>query len=148
MATLPEGKTQKVAEKFGDRLTWDVKRPNRIYVTVDPDLALDVCRYIFRDLYGRFAIITGIHTPEGFELLYHFEFPEEKRIITVKTLIRDRENPRIQSLTPDIPGAGFIEREIRELLGIEFVGHPEPEHLLLVDDWPEGKYPLRRDYHG
>ncbi len=35
-----------------------------------------------------------------------------------------------------------------ELLGIRFRNHPDLRHLLLGDDWPEGKYPLRRDYQG
>ena len=36
--------------------------------------------------------------------------------------------------------------DIPELLGIEFIGHPDPRRLLLSDEWPEGVYPLRRDY--
>jgi NADH:ubiquinone oxidoreductase subunit C len=42
--------------------------------------------------------------------------------------------------------AEWIEREMWELLGIRFRNHPDLRHLLLSDDWPEGKYPLRRDY--
>ena len=42
--------------------------------------------------------------------------------------------------------AEWIEREMWELLGISFRDHPDLRHLVLQDDWPEGKYPLRRDY--
>jgi Ni,Fe-hydrogenase III component G len=45
-------------------------------------------------------------------------------------------------------GANYIEREIRDLFGIEFPGHPEPKRLILPDGWPEGKHPLRSDYKG
>ena len=40
----------------------------------------------------------------------------------------------------------WIEREISELLGIKFKNHPDMRRLLLSDEWPEGVYPLRRDY--
>jgi len=40
----------------------------------------------------------------------------------------------------------WIEREMRELLGITFEGHPDPRRLLLPDNWPDGVYPLRQDY--
>ncbi|MHC5035633.1 MAG: NADH-quinone oxidoreductase subunit C [Planctomycetota bacterium] len=38
-----------------------------------------------------------------------------------------------------------MEREMNDLLGIVFEGHPDPRRLILADDWPEGVYPLRRD---
>jgi len=41
--------------------------------------------------------------------------------------------------------AEWIEREIHEMFGVNFKGHPNLKHLLLKDDWPEGNYPLRRD---
>ncbi|MCK9615713.1 MAG: NADH-quinone oxidoreductase subunit C, partial [Candidatus Omnitrophica bacterium] len=40
----------------------------------------------------------------------------------------------------------WVEREIHELLGINFKGHPNLKHLLLDDDWPKDSYPLRKDY--
>jgi Ni,Fe-hydrogenase III large subunit len=55
------------------------------------------------------------------------------------------DDARIDSLTPMIPGAGWSEREFRDLVGIEPVGHPDPRRLALADDWPEGIHPLRRD---
>ena len=58
----------------------------------------------------------------------------------------DRDQPELASITPICPAAEWIEREMWELLGITFTDHPDLRHLLLEDDWPEGKYPLRRDY--
>jgi Ni,Fe-hydrogenase III component G len=52
----------------------------------------------------------------------------------------------IDSLANLFEGANWIEREMNELLGIEFRGHPDMRRLLLPDEWPEGVYPLRRDY--
>ena len=55
-----------------------------------------------------------------------------------------RENPAIASLTPIWPGAGYAEREVYDMFGIDFEGHPDLTRILMPDDW-EG-YPLRKDY--
>ncbi|MCX6358013.1 MAG: NADH-quinone oxidoreductase subunit C, partial [Candidatus Aureabacteria bacterium] len=49
------------------------------------------------------------------------------------------------SLAPVLKAAEWIEREIHEMLGVRFTGHPNLKRLLLADDMPEGRYPLRRD---
>ena len=54
----------------------------------------------------------------------------------------------LPALTPVVPAAEWIEREMKDLLGITFEGHPRPERLILSDDWPEGVYPLRKDTTG
>ena len=55
-----------------------------------------------------------------------------------------REDPTIASLTPLWPGAGFAEREVYDMFGIVFDGHPDLTRILMPDDW-EG-YPLRKDF--
>ncbi|MGD2100860.1 MAG: NADH-quinone oxidoreductase subunit C [Acidimicrobiia bacterium] len=55
-----------------------------------------------------------------------------------------REDPTITSLTPIWPGAGFAEREVYDMFGITFEGHPDLTRILMPDDW-EG-HPLRKDY--
>jgi len=55
-----------------------------------------------------------------------------------------RENPTVDSLTPLWPGAGFAEREVYDMFGIIFVGHPDLTRILMPEDW-DG-YPLRKDY--
>jgi NADH-quinone oxidoreductase subunit C len=61
----------------------------------------------------------------------------------VRIFVEDKDNPEVDSITPLFPGAEWIEREMWEMLGIKFKGHPNLKRLLLSDDWPEGKYPLR-----
>ena len=55
----------------------------------------------------------------------------------------EADDPRIASITPEYPGAGFPEREVYDLLGIVFDGHPDLTRILMPDDW-EG-HPLRKD---
>jgi len=77
--------------------------------------------------------------------LHHFSDDASGTVVTVKAFIRDRDKPEIDSITPLIPAAEWIEREMRDLLGITFRNHPNPQRLILEDDWPDGVYPLRKE---
>jgi Ni,Fe-hydrogenase III large subunit len=55
-------------------------------------------------------------------------------------------DPHVESITEVIPGADWAEREFRDAIGVHPSGHPDPRRLLLADDWPEGTYPLRKDF--
>jgi len=119
------------------------QNPRRIYIDIDAADLVDVAKHIFSDCRARFAIATGLQTSEGFEILYHFAFDADQVVVSVRVSI-EGDDPEVDSITPLIPGAGFIEREIHDLLGIKFRNHPNLERLILSDDWPEGVYPLRR----
>jgi len=62
---------------------------------------------------------------------------DEIRLILSLRVILDKSKLEIESLAPLLEGANWIEREIFEMLGIKFIGHPELKRLLLPDDWPE-----------
>ncbi len=84
------------------------------------------------------STITGQDTGTALELLYHFW---HGRGITLRVAL-PYDAPCLPSLTDDIPGAAFYEREIAEMLGVTFEGHPNPVPLLLPDTWDAG-HPLR-----
>jgi NADH:ubiquinone oxidoreductase subunit C len=91
--------------------------------------------------HSRFVDLTAVDRltrEERFELVYLFYSIEQKTWVRVKTRT-DRQAP---SLTPKIPGANWYEREVFDLFGIEFEGHPNLTRIMLPDDW-QG-YPLRR----
>ena len=72
-----------------------------------------------------------------------FSLDGEGNIVTLRAEI-PKENPAIDSITDVTNGSNFIEREIHDFFGIDFRGHPELKRLVLSDDWPKGKYPLRK----
>ncbi len=119
----------------------------RVYVGVDPGIVKDVSGFLFNNLGARLIVITALETRAGMELLYHFSFDRLGRIVTLRTVLSMPE-PRVDSITPLIDGAEYFEREIMDLFGVEFVGHPNPVRFLLGDDWPEGVYPYRKEHRG
>ena len=88
---------------------------------------------------------TGVDAEDCFEVLHHFANDETGCFVTVRAFIRDRENPSIDSISVFLPGAEWIEREMHDILGIDFKGHPNLKRLIVFDDWPEGVYPLRKE---
>lgn len=129
----------------GKIIDWQEKSSRRVYFTVKKEDIVEVVRFLFKDLKLRFSIASGIDTPEALELLYHFSNDKQGEFYSVRTFIADKKNPEIASIAPIFPGAEWAEREIWEMLGIKFTGHPNLKRLLLAEDWPEGKYPLRHD---
>jgi Ni,Fe-hydrogenase III component G len=136
----------KIKEALGEKIVDTVEKSvRRVYIEVRPEDVPQATTLVFKELGARFQIATGIDTPSDIEILYHWGFDGKDLIVTVKTRL-DRENPEIDSVASICTGTEWIEREMWELLGIKFRNHPDMRHLLLDDDWPEGKYPLRRDY--
>lgn len=134
-----------IKDKLGQYITeWHKHSPKRFYLTVNKKNIVEVARILFKSLGSRFITASGVDTPLGFEIVYHFSFDKKGEIFSVRTLIPDKKHPEIDSLVPIIRGAEWIEREIWEMLGINFKNHPNLKRLLLAEDWPEGKYPLRQ----
>jgi membrane-bound hydrogenase subunit alpha len=118
---------------------------NRIFLLCEAENSHTINKFLFEDVPLRFVIATGIDSEDCFEVLYHYSNDETGCFVTVKAFIRDRENPAIDSIATFIPAAEWIEREIHDILGIDFNNHPDMRRLILADNWPEGVYPLRKD---
>lgn len=136
-----------IKQKFADKiLKTEERSPLRVYIDIRPEHIRELAKGMFTEFDLRLITVTGIDTPSGIEILYHFSDDSSGQIISVRTLISDKKDPHIKSITPIITGAEWIEREIWELLGVHFDGHPNLKHLLLIDEWPEGEFPLRHDH--
>lgn len=81
--------------------------------------------------------------PERFEVVASLvSMSQLSRLRMITTA--PRQDPEVPSLTPIWPGVGFGEREVFDMYGIRFAGHPDLTRILMPDDW-EG-HPLRKDY--
>lgn len=133
-----------IQEGLGTRiLTWEEKNPRRVYFTVRKEDIVETVKFLFKVMGLRFSIATATDMPKAFEILYHFSCDKTGAFYSVRVFIEDKEHPEIDSITPIFCGAEWIEREMWEMLGINFKGHPNLKRLLLADDWPEGEFPLR-----
>jgi Ni,Fe-hydrogenase III component G len=118
--------------------------PRRIYLKVNPKDLLDTIRYL-RDTFNftHLATISGLDKGDNFEILYHFA--NEFTVLTVR-ILTPRLDPKIPSICEVIPGAILYERELLDMFGIIVENIPDPRSLLLPDGWPQGIYPLRKDW--
>ena len=137
------------------------------FVTVDPPRLVEVCTFLRDDARLKFEMlndVSGVDYLEtdpkkaakaGFEphleVVYHlssFTFPGRR--FTVKVVLprwkdgKPGELPEVPTVAGVWPTADWHEREAFDLVGIRFVGHPDPRRILLSDDWVG--HPLRKDY--
>jgi NADH-quinone oxidoreductase subunit C/D len=119
-------------------------------VRVRADRILEVARFLHDDPASAFDHITDVCSadypdePERFEVIYHFlSLPHGLRI-RVKARVTEDE-PSLPTITGIWRGAEFMEREVYDLMGIRFTGHPDLRRILMPEDYDEG-YPLRKDF--
>ena len=119
-------------------------------VQVSAEGLSEVAKFLHDDPALAFDHITDICSAdypddlERFEVIYHFlSLPTGTRI-RVKARVPE-ENPSIASVSHIWKGANFLEREVYDLMGIRFEGHPDLRRILLPEDFDEG-YPLRKDF--
>ena len=77
-------------------------------------------------------------------MVYHLRSTQHRHDFVVKVKL-DRENPVVDTVSDRWRTAEFHEREVYELFGVQFQGHPDLRLLILPDGW-EGKNPLRKDF--
>lgn len=121
---------------------------NQVHILVDAATLCSLVNYIAKELGGRLITTVGTdRTPvtRQYEVTYIFSFDRDDIVLTLKVKV-DPTDPVVDSITPIIPGANWAEREVRDMIGVEARNHPDPRRLVLADDWPEGVYPLRRDF--
>ena len=78
-----------------------------------------------------------------FEVVYHLYSIETNQILRLKVRL-PADDPRVNSVVPVWPGANAFEREVYDLFGVHFEGHPDLRRIVMPEEW-EG-YPLRKDY--
>jgi Ni,Fe-hydrogenase III large subunit/Ni,Fe-hydrogenase III component G len=122
--------------------------PNQVFVKIVPEALIPVIRFLNETYSPRFLInaATDVVQQDGeYMVSYIFSFDSEKIFLCIQVAV-DAAEPSIDSITPIIAGANWSERESRDLVGINLRNHPDPRRLVLADDWPDGVYPLRKDF--
>ena len=133
-----------LSSKFSDKVEIFRKTEKSIYVSVlDRGTAIEVVKFLFVEKRLRFSTASGLDRREGIEILYHMADDGKGMRVTVRVLV-SKNDLNMPSCTSFMPAADWIEREIHEMFGVNFVGHPNLHRLLLPDDWPDQVYPLRK----
>jgi Ni,Fe-hydrogenase III component G len=117
----------------------------RGFARIDPQRTVEVARRMLAMAGTRLATATGIDVRDGIDVLYHWCIEPQGVVVTLKVLAAGPEMT-VDSIAPVVPAANWIEREMHDLLGANFRGHPDMRRLILDDSWPEGVYPLRKDF--
>jgi NADH:ubiquinone oxidoreductase subunit C len=134
----------RIGERWGARATLTVARPRRVFLSVAVADLKPVMQWLKTDLgFYHVSTITGLDSGENFEVLYHLH--DGAIELTLRTAV-PRTSPHIPTVTDIIPGAILYERELQDMFGFVVDGIPDPRRYVLPEDWPQGVYPLRKDY--
>mgnify|MGYP001570995496 FL=1 len=114
-------------------------------LVVRPEAVLEVARWLKGQLgFDYLELLTAVDYLQHFEVSYHLLSVSRNQGLLMKTRLPGRDNPRVPSVTPLWQGADFQEREVYDLFGIYFEGHPFMKRLFLWEGFPG--HPLRKDF--
>ena len=150
---MTENRMQDIIRSMPEELTSRViskkVKGNEMWLEVEPS-SFDRMAAHIHNLWG--ANIVTFHGVDNRALTNDYKLVlvlalkgEDDYAVLLSSL--DPMDPRFPSLTPEIPCAGWYEREMQDHLGLIPVGHPDPRPLVLYDDWPPEEHPLRKDFH-
>lgn len=124
---------------------------NETYIDADPQHILEICTFINNkmgySLVSMFAVDERALAAGKFAIYYTFADRTEGKLLTVKTL-HGEGNLSFHSICSTVHAAALYEREIRDMFGLTPVDHPDPRRLVFHSNWPEGRFPLRKDFDG
>jgi len=142
-------KEQEIANALKERLGQNlldirIQRPRRIFATVSPSNLQDSVRFLLEKFdMKHVATITGIDLGKEIGVYYHLR----DGVITLSLKVdTPKTEPKLPTITSIIPGAEFYEREVHDLFGVVFDGHPDLSPLILPEGWPENVFPLRKEW--
>jgi NADH-quinone oxidoreductase subunit D/NADH-quinone oxidoreductase subunit C/D len=131
---------------FNDAVPGAVLESTKNGLVVAPEKLLDLATYL-RDQqgYDYLSMVTSVDWPQYLEVVYYlYGAAQPKDALVLKVRLPDKANPVVPSVISIWPGADLQEREVYDMMGIRFEGHPNLRRILLWDGF-EG-FPLRKDY--
>lgn len=123
-------------------------REDMLIASVPSKDLIEAVQHIKDDLGGRFITSVGadMRAQNGcYRVSQLFGLDADKTFLVLFSDI-DPADSTIPSIANLIPGAGWAEREVRDLIGVAPTDHPDLRRLVLPDDWPDDLYPLRKDF--
>ena len=159
LPAFEKGIVDKIAEKFGEKTTVSFVKPDRIGIKVGRDDIHDVAEFA-RDVlnYDHVDSVAGVDYPadKEIEVVYHLSSYTDpalsRQILELATRAQREDDPipgndatKLPSLRDIFYSVEFHEREVFEMLGVFFEGHPDNRRLLLPEDWADLP-PLRKDF--
>ena len=136
-----------LAARLGERHPDAVVRWGESDLWVKPESILDVVKFLKEEPgldFNYLSAISAIDFVECFEVVYHLTSYEHNHSAVVKARVYGREDPAIPSVVGVWQGADYQEREIWDLMGVRFLGHPNLKRLMLWESFPG--HPLRKDF--
>ena len=147
---LLEQLANRIQENFAVGFVKAVEWRGDLAVTVTRDKLREVAQFLHDDPAMDFDYIVHVSSvdwpddEERFEVVYEFYSIKKRHRIRLKTRVPESDC-WVDSLTDLWKGAEFMEREVYDMMGIRFKGHPDLRRILMPDDYTEG-YPLRKDF--
>jgi NADH-quinone oxidoreductase subunit C len=142
---------QALTDQFGDAVTGHEKFEEQFSIFIDSAVLFELSRFMREDEPTGFDLLADIcgvdwiNQPEKrFELVYNFYSVKKNLRVLIRTFLPDSERPSIRSIQPVYSGADWLEREVYDMLGIEFEGHPDLRRIITPDGF-EG-WPHRKDF--
>ena len=132
----------KLVEIF-PRATFDAEAEEPALIVTAADFPAVLRALKEKEGFDRLGNLTAVDWKDHIEMVYHLYNMEENVKLEVKAAL-DSAAPVIESATALYPGAEFEEREVYDLMGVEFLGHPDLRRILMPDDYPA--HPLRKDF--
>lgn len=150
---MPAGPTQldggRVAEALNNALPGITTASNDEWVEVDSTRLDEALRWLHDSSEfdaAQLSNLCGVDYHDHFAMVYHLQSLDRNHQIVVKARVADHEEPALPSAYPVYKGALLQEREVYDLMGITFEGHPDMRRIFLWDGFPG--HPLRKDFMG
>jgi len=138
---------QDITGQMEEKFPGSIEETGPECIVVNSDSLLAVAEYLKNTeslAFDYFNYVTAVDYYSYFEIVYQLTSTRHNHSFVIKTRCYDRENPSVPSVIDLWQGADFQEREIYDLMGVKFEGHPNLKRLFLWEGF-QG-HPLRKDY--
>ena len=136
----------KLFEAFpNDIFKSDIANINELYVTVKAEKIRELCIYTNSELGYPLVSMFANAENEEYAIYYVFADRENGLLLSLKAMV-SKDNMTIASISEKVHAAAIYEREIQDLFGIVPLGHPNAKRLVFHSNWPDGEFPLRKDF--